>query len=325
MTGSTRSATDWQKDRRYLAILTPAPTRTMRQRERRRTRKGRSLTALSLLLALAALLTIGIPMYGRVAFAREQADTRQTLQTTVDGMTTDRADRMLRQAEEYNERLAASGQQIIGEATDPFGNPAGDFSGSDDTDYTNALDMGDGIMGTLTIPRIGETLVIRHGSSSDVLRNGVGHLHGTSLPIGGPSTHAALTGHRGLPDRLLFTRLDELRLGDAFYLNVLGRTLSYKVTGITVVDPDDVAGLRVQPGRDLVTLVTCTPYGVNTQRLLVTGERASMPDAVPYERDAPKDPRPRILAAFGAVLAPGWWWARKTARPPVAARHGRRQ
>ena len=110
-------------------------------------------------------------------------------------------------------------------------------------------------------PSIGVDLTIRHGSSDTVLDMGAGHLHGTSLPVGGPSTHTALTGHRGLADKMMFTRLDELHKGSVFYIHTLGRTLAYKVTDIRVVDPGQVDSLRIVKGQDLATLVTCTPYG----------------------------------------------------------------
>ena len=134
----------------------------------------------------------------------------------------------------------------------------------------------DGIMGRLTIPKIGVDLPIYHGSSEESLQKGVGHIESTSLPIGGEYRHAVLTGHRGLPNAELFTRLDELTVGDTFYIHVLDRTLAYQVDQITTVEPDEMETLRAVPGEDYVTLVTCTPYGVNTHRLLVRGTR------VPY-------------------------------------------
>ena len=130
--------------------------------------------------------------------------------------------------------------------------------------------------------------------------NGLGHLHGTSLPVGGESTHSVITGHTGVADKALFTRLTELRKGDVFYVKVAAQTLAYKVTRIRKVDPDDLRSVRIQPGRDLVTLVTCTPIFLNTYRLLVTGERVSMPDDAPYPEDAPRtsgrDTRPYLVS-----------------------------
>ena len=148
---------------------------------------------------------------------------------------------------------------------------------------------------------------MRHGADSYALDNGLGHLHGTSLPVGGESTHSVITGHTGVADKALFTRLTELRKGDVFYVKVAAQTLAYKVERIRKVDPDDLRSVRIQPGRDLVTLVTCTPIFLNTYRLLVTGERVSMPDDAPYPEDAPRtsgrDTRPYFVS--GVTLLAG--------------------
>ena len=167
--------------------------------------------------------------------------------------------------------------------------------------------FGDGIMASVEIPSIGVDLPVRHGADAYALDNGAGHLHGTSLPVGGKSTHSVITGHTGVADKALFTRLTELRKGDVFYVRVAAQTLAYKVTRIRTVDPDDLRSVRVEPGRDLVTLVTCTPIFLNTYRLLVTGERASMPGDAPYPEDAPKtsrrDMRPYLVS--GVTLLAG--------------------
>ena len=141
--------------------------------------------------------------------------------------------------------------------------------------YETILDLdGSGIMGYLEIPSILVSLPIYHGTSDEVLARGVGHLEGSSLPIGGTGTHAILSGHRGLPSAELFTNLDELAQGDVFYVNCLGERREYVVSKIRIVLPEETRDLRIEEGKDQVTLVTCTPYGVNTHRLLVTGERS---------------------------------------------------
>lgn len=303
-------------------IVTPAPTRRQARRRRAGRRRFALLTAASILLASVSGLTIATPLLSRLAYAHAESGLVAQVDADADGLDTDTQARMLGRARDYNAHLTDMGQ-VIGETLDPFGNPSGDFSGSDDTAYTQALDLGDGVMGTLSIPKIGVDLTIRHGSSDAVLAEGLGHLHGTSLPVGGKGTHAALTGHRGMPDRLMLTRLDEMREGDPFYLHILGRTLAYKVVDIRVVEPDDTGALAVRPGRDLVTLVTCTPYGINTHRLLVTGERASMPDVAPYQEDAPGDARTPALATAGAAGLAGLTIVRMGAREEPAARHRR--
>ena len=152
----------------------------------------------------------------------------------------------------------------------------------EDTDYWQVLNVGgDGVMGYLSIPKINIRLSIYHGTSDEVLQTGVGHLNGTKLPIGGENTHSVLAAHRGLPSARLFTDIDQLEKGDMFYIHVLDETLAYQVDQILdMVDKDDhetlEKALQIEEGKDQVTLFTCTPYGVNSHRLLVRGTR------VPY-------------------------------------------
>ncbi len=151
------------------------------------------------------------------------------------------------------------------------------FTGEDlpsDDEYWQLLDVaGTGVMGYVEIPSIDVRLPLYHGTSAQVLEHGLGHLGGTSLPVGGAGTHCVVSGHRGLPSALLLTNLDQLAQGDTFSFHVLDRTLTYEVDQIQVVEPDEVSSLRPQTDGDFATLLTCTPYGVNTQRLLVRGHR----------------------------------------------------
>ena len=155
----------------------------------------------------------------------------------------------------------------------------GDVFGSDDTqiedtDYWKVLNVAeDGIMGYLSIPKINVRLAIYHGTAEDVLQTGIGHMNGTSLPIGGESTHSVLAAHRGLPAARLFTDIDQMQQGDMFYIHVLDETLTYEVDQILVVKPYQIEALEIDAKQDYVTLVTCTPYGVNSHRLLVRGRR----------------------------------------------------
>lgn len=129
------------------------------------------------------------------------------------------------------------------------------------------------VMGVIRIPQIEVNLPIYHGTSEAVLAIGVGHLEGSSLPVGGKNTHCVLTGHRGLPNSKLFTRLDEIKEGELFYIEVASRIMAYRVKEIQVISPEDVKCLSIKTGNDFVSLVTCTPYGINSHRLVVTGER----------------------------------------------------
>lgn len=154
--------------------------------------------------------------------------------------------------------------------------------------YNETLNIGNGIMGSIEIPSININLPIYHGTSDEVLSTGVGHLNGSSLPIGGVSTKSVLTAHRGLPSSKLFTRLDELEIGDLFFIRVLNETLAYKINDIQIIEPEDVSGLEIETGKDLVSLITCTPYGLNTHRLVVTGERTEYEQAI-YENIVSKN------------------------------------
>ncbi len=142
--------------------------------------------------------------------------------------------------------------------------------------YDSILDVnGDGLMGSIEIPKLKLDLAIYHGIGNDVLEKGIGHVEGTSIPIGGKGTHAVLAGHRGLPSAKLFTDLDQMEIGDIFLIHVLDQTLAYKVDQIKTVLPENTEDLAIDPEEDYVTLITCTPYGVNTHRLLVRGVRTS--------------------------------------------------
>ena len=165
--------------------------------------------------------------------------------------------------------------------------------------YWSMLDLdGSGIMGYIEIPKISVRLALYHGTGEAALQHGVGHLAGTSLPVGGAGTHTALSGHRGLPSALLFTDLDKLEIGDRFYLTVLGETLVYEVDQILTVTPDAVSSIHAEPDGDYVTLITCTPYGVNTHRLLVRGSRTTEPAAA--------EEKPQIKATEQVARSFGW-------------------
>ncbi len=173
--------------------------------------------------------------------------------------------RMRKEAREYNQTHGVS--------------PAVELKGAAREEYDSVLDVsGTGIMGYINIPKIDVSLPIYHGTSEAVLQVAVGHLEGTSLPVGGSGTHCVLTGHTGLPSAELFTRVDELVIGDTFSMEVLGETLIYEVDNIESVLPSVLTDLAAVEGEDLCTLITCTPYGINTHRLLVRGHRVIPPD-----------------------------------------------
>lgn len=172
--------------------------------------------------------------------------------------------KMIEEARVYNRALTST--TIV----DVFQNPQKESS----SQYLSILNVGNnGMMGYIFIPKIDVRIPIYHGTSSDVLQKGVGHLEGSSFPVGGRSTHAILSAHRGLPSSRLFTDLDQLQKGDIFYIYILDQFFAYKVNQIIVTEPSETNALRIVDGKDYVTLVTCTPYAINTHRLLVRGER----------------------------------------------------
>ncbi len=145
------------------------------------------------------------------------------------------------------------------------------------SEYNDVLNVsGTGMMGYVTIPKISQELPVYHGTSDAVLSIAVGHMEGTSLPVGGESTHSVVSAHRGLPTAVLFTHLDRMEVGDIFYFTILDRTITYEVDEIRIVEPYDTSLIQIEEGKDYCTLLTCTPYGINTQRLLVRGYQVDM-------------------------------------------------
>ena len=260
-----------------------------RHGDRQASKRWRSLVAGCLLLVVSATCAT-IPFALQHANQGELADINASHANAAAIMDTKTRERELADAAAYNRRLAINGQPVLGDNPDPFNGDEPTY----DSDYRHELDLpADGIMTTITYPRLGIDLPVRHGTSASTLEQGAGHVYGTSLPVGGENTHTVLSAHTGLADTLMFDKLHSLgghaRMGDVFYLNTLNQTLAYKVTSIRVVNPDEFDQLKIQPGQDLATLLTCTPYGVNNKRLLVTGIRAHMPDQAPLPQHAPED------------------------------------
>lgn len=192
-------------------------------------------------------------------------------------------------AERYNQELAQDPDRF-------------EMNNSERADYESQLRVSDtGIMGSIDIPSLGVSMPIYHGTEESVLQVGAGHIEGSSLPTGGKGTHCALSGHRGLPSSKLFTDIDKLEVGDTFVLNVLDRTLTYEVDQILTVDPYDMEPLAIDPEQDYCTLVTCTPYGINTHRLLVRGHRVAnrvTEDTVTHDTTSPA----LLMAGAGVAL-----------------------
>lgn len=247
-----------------------------------------------ILFGLLFLVGFGILTYPTISDqwnTYRQSRLISSYQSTVQEMTPEDFTQEWEAAQQFNSTLTQN--DIYG---DVFSDDEGDLK---DTEYWKVLNIsGDGVMGYLSIPKINIKLSIYHGTSDEVLQTGVGHLNGTKLPIGGESTHSVLAAHRGLPSARLFTDIDQLEKGDMFYIHILDETLAYQVDQILdMVDKDDhetlEKALQIEEGKDQVTLFTCTPYGVNSHRLLVRGTR------VPYtgEEDAAATPVDTMLEA----------------------------
>jgi len=223
--------------------------------------------------ALMFLLALGITLYPPIStwYNEKHQSQIHTQYMEIVEQTDDSALRDTRIcAEKYNESIVPGAQ-----LTESFSQDAILLAAED---YDSQLNLaGDGIMGYVEIPIIDVNLPIYHGTEAETLDAGIGHLLGTSLPVGGESTHTVLTAHSGMANQKLFSDLDQMGFGNVFYLHVLGETLAYRVDEINTVEPHDTSFLGISPGEDYCTLVTCTPFGVNTHRLLVRGSR------VPYE------------------------------------------
>ncbi|MBO6003895.1 MAG: class C sortase [Aeriscardovia sp.] len=183
-------------------------------------------------------------------------------------------------AQKYNAALAKSGQYLIGQGASDFMTSGSTNGVTKSPAYLNYLSIlngqNDEIEGYVSVPEYGINLPIYHGTAESSLSRGAGQLYGTSFPVGGPSTRSVICGHTGVVYAMLFTRLMQMKVGNLFYISVLGHTMAYKVVNINIILPSDINAIKIVPGEDLVTLLTCYPYGINTHRLLVTGERVPL-------------------------------------------------
>lgn len=220
-----------------------------------------------ILIVIAGFLLLAYPFLSNYLFEKSAGSTVESYQEKTDMMDQKIKEKVLDEARGYNENLLRSSIQL----TDPFKTKK---INGETVFYNNILNVDRSeIMGYVKIPCISVDLPIYHGTSAEVLERGIGHLAASSFPIGGESTHAVLTGHTGFSSAKLFTDLTEMKKGDLFFIHVLDKKLAYRVDRITVVKPDDTRNLQIIDGEDHVTLLTCTPYGVNDHRLLVRGKR----------------------------------------------------
>ncbi len=230
--------------------------------------KKNKVTVIILIIAfLAGLSLLLYPFAADYWNSMHQSQAVATYVESVTELDDTTYDELLREAQEYNASLLGDDERFMPD--------------EEEQQYYNSLlnISGNGVIGYVEIPSIDVTLPIYHGTSEEVLQVAVGHIEGSSLPVGGLGTHCVISGHRGLPSARLFTDLDQLSEGDTFTLMVLDETLTYEVDQIRIVEPDDISLLEIEEGQDLCTLVTCTPYGVNSHRLLVRGHRIENQEA----------------------------------------------
>lgn len=252
---------------------------------------------LTVYTGLSLLLYPSVSNYLKsIAYSTAISDYRRV----VENLEPESYEDILAQAEAYNADLASREFILL------------PFSDEDEKYYQNQVVLpGTDVMGYIVIPKIRVSLPIYHGTDDAVLQNGIGHLRGSSLPVGGLGTHSVLSGHRGLVSSKLFTDLDQMAIGDTFQIRVLKEVLTYEVDEIKTVLPSDASVLLIDPYEDYCTLLTCTPYGVNSHRLLVRGHRIPTPvndagevivEDVPLEEGAMSDVKPEIVILIGAVI-----------------------
>ena len=250
----------------------------------------------TIIIALIFLAGLGFLLYPTVSNLWNRAHQSRAIATytkQVEKLDDSQNKEMLKAARKYNKSLLKKSDHWK-------------LSKKGKKKYESLLDVsGTGIMGYIEVPKIDCSLPIYHGTDEGALQIAIGHLEGSSLPVGGKSTHCVLSGHRGLPSARLFTDLDQMEEGDVFVLNVIGRKLAYEVDQIKVVLPDEMSDLEIVQGKDLCTLVTCTPYGINTHRLLVRGHRTKYIEetVVRVQKEAEKkETGIWLLAGGGAVF-----------------------
>lgn len=243
-------------------------------------------------IALMMLLGIGLILYpvisNRLA-VHNQTESIQNMKKQLNGLDEEECRKEKAKAEEYNRTLSG------GNITDPYILGSGMALPGN---YNEIMDFGNGVMAELVIPSIDVDLPVYHGTDDEILKKGIGHLYQSAFPIGGEGSHVVLSGHTGLPSAKLLTDLDRMEEGDRFYIRVFNETLAYEVDRILVTEPNETSALRPVKGKDYVTLVTCTPYGINSQRLLVRGAR------IPYDAGQEESRDVRNVIGMKAV---SWW------------------
>ena len=247
-----------------------------------------------ILIVLIFLLGLGITLYPTVSnylAEKNQMKNIQTMENNIEKMDPEEVERIKAEAMEYNDALTGDGIK------DPFIPGSGVVLPDN---YDEIMDFGEGVMAKLIVPVIDVELPIYHGTNDEILGKGVGHLKETAFPIGGEGTHCVISGHTGLPSARLLTDLEDANIGDYFYIEVMGETLAYQIDDMHSVEPHDTSDLKPVKGKDYLTIITCTPYGINTHRLIVRGVR------VPYTLTEPEEQGPYTIVSIIGLQDVGW-------------------
>ena len=266
------------------------------KREKKSKQKSHSLIS-AVIVTLVLLIGLSLLLYPTAADYINSLDYKKNIedyQREVQKLDDSARRQMLAAAHEYNTELLKHSARI------------GELSAEQRSEYESLLDpTGNGMMGYIEIKKAGIYLPVYHGTEESVLQAGIGHIEGSSLPVGGIGTHTILSGHTGLPSSKLFSNIDQLKIGDTFELHILGEVLTYKTESTTVVLPEEAENQEIDSERDLCTLMTCTPYGINSHRLLVTGVRIETPaERLPDKKEPiEKIPAPMPIALWVVIIA----------------------
>lgn len=221
------------------------------------------------------------PVVGNIINVIKQNSVQSQYEQMVEQMNEESKEQVKSEAEEYNKKLAAGEISVTSTDEDSITEDFDNGSG-----YSSAMNVGTSEIAFIKVPKINIELPIYRGTAAVTLEKGIGHLRNTSLPVGGESSHCVLTGHTGMPSSMFFTDLDKMTEGDMFYIEYLDEIHAYRVDQIKVVEPTDTSDLKIFPGKDYITLLTCTPYGINSHRLLVRGERVSYDGGIVFGEDS---------------------------------------
>ena len=267
-----------------------------KKKKKKKKKKGKFFTVILSFIFLTGLSLLLYPTVSNYWNAAHQSRAIYNYSHAVEELSEENYAELLTAARDYNASLLQKADRY-------------ELNEKEREEYRSLLNIeGNGVMGYIDIPRIDVTMPVYHTTDSDILQFAAGHIPGTSLPVGGTGTHCAISGHRGLPSAKLFTDLDKLQTGDLFYVNVLKERLAYEVDQVLIVEPDNMEPLEIDPGADQMTLITCTPYAINTHRLLVRGHRieAEDPDGTVSFTSEAFQISPTLVASIISVPALGF-------------------